>query len=106
MFERRTGARARPWLWFTLAGLALGLSLWALGFARAQDMGKTTLWWFALGGSLLAVCQSMSARAAARCWLLLCLVFGLDSAVQGVVRGFFGALPQPSGRLGTIRIRM
>ena len=96
MFERRTGARARPWLWFTLAGLALGLSLWTLGFARSQDAGKTTLWWFTLGGSLLAVCQSMSARAAARCWLLLCLVFGLDSAVQGVVRGFFGALPQPS----------
>ena len=91
------GARSRltPWLTFTLAGLLLGLSLWALGFARSQDAAKTTLWWFTLGGSLLALSQGISPRTAARCWLLLCLVFGLDSAVQGVVRGFFGALPQP-----------
>jgi len=85
-----------PWLWFTFAGVVLGLSLWTLGFARGQDAAKTTLWWFTLGGSLLALAQSLSARTAAKCWLLLCLVFGLDSAVQGVVRGFFGALPQPS----------
>ena len=83
------------WLWFSLAGLVLGLSLWSLGFARGQDAAKTTLWWFTLGGSLLAIARSVSTRSAAHCWLLLCLVFGLDSAVQGVVRGFFGALPQP-----------
>src|SRR5574343_107257 len=87
---------ARPWLVFALAGLLLGLSLWGLGMARGQDAAKTTLWWFSLGGSLLAISQSLSARTAARTWWLLCLVFGLDSAVQGVVRGFFGALPQPS----------
>jgi len=95
MPDRHPATRPRPWVWFVLAGLFLGLSLWALGLARSQDAAKTTLWWFALGGSLLALSQSLSPRAAARTWLMLCLVFGLDSAVQGVIRGFFGALPQP-----------
>ncbi len=85
-----------PSLWFTLAGAVFGLSLWTLGFARGQDAAKATLWWLTLGGSLMVLGQSLSPRAAARCWLLLCLVFGLDGAVQGVVRGFFGAQPQPS----------
>lgn len=85
-----------PWWTFALAGLFLGLSAWGLGLARSQDAAKTTLWWFALGGGLLALSQQFSARAAARIWLLLCVVFGLDAAVQGVLRGFFGALPQPS----------
>ena len=88
--------KLRPWIYFALAGLGLGLSLWSLGFARSQDAAKASLWWFTLGSSVLALGQSLSARTAARGWLLLCLVFGLDSAVQGVVRGFFGALPQPS----------
>ena len=88
--------KLRPWIYFALAGLGLGLSLWSLGFARSQDAAKASLWWFTLGSSVLALGQSLSARTAARGWLLLCLVFGLDSAVQGLVRGFFGALPQPS----------
>lgn len=95
MPERHPAARPRPWVWFALAGLFLGLSVWALGMARSQDAAKTTLWWFALGGSLLALSQSLSGRAASRVWLVLCLVFGLDCAVQGVLRGFFGVLPQP-----------
>ena len=95
MPERRPAARPRPWVWFVLAGLFLGLSAWGLGLARSQDAAKIALWWFTLGGSLLALGQSLSARTTARIWLGLCLVFGLDSAVQGVVRGFFGALPQP-----------
>ena len=95
MPDRHPAARPQAWVWFALAGLFLGLSLWALGLARSQDAAKTTLWWFTLAGSLLALGQSVSNRAAARTWLILCLVFGLDSAVQGVVRGFFGVLPQP-----------
>ncbi len=95
MPEGRPTTRPHPWVWFVLAGLFLGLSAWGLGLARSQDAAKTTLWWFCLGGSLLAVGQSLSARSSARIWLALCLVFGLDIAVQGVVRGFFGALPQP-----------
>lgn len=83
------------WLCFVLAGLFLGLSAWGLGLARSQDAAKTTLWWFALGGGLVALARQLSDQAAARIWLLLCLVFGLDIAVQGVIRGFFGALPQP-----------
>lgn len=83
------------WVWFVLAGLFLGLSAWGLGLARSQDAAKTTLWWFVLGGGLLTLGQQFSGRAAARVWLILCLVFGLDVAVQGVLRGFFGALPQP-----------
>lgn len=95
MPDRHTPGRPRPWVWFVLAGLFLGLSAWGLGLARSQDAAKTTLWWFALGGGLLALGLQLSGRAAARLWWLLCLVFGLDVAVQGVVRGFFGALPQP-----------
>lgn len=83
------------WGVFVLAGLGLGLSMAGLGFARVQDAAKTTLWWFTLGGSTLMLCQAWSARAAGRAWLLLCVVFGLDAALQGVVRGFFGAQPQP-----------
>lgn len=78
-----------------LAGVGLFLSMAGLGFARVQDAAKTALWWFVLGGSVLALCQAWSARAAGGAWLLLCVVFGLDAAVQGVVRGFFGAQPQP-----------
>lgn len=95
MPDRHTQTRPRPWVWFVLAGLFLGLSAWGLGLARSQDAAKTTLWWFALGGGLLALARQLSGLAAARIWLLLCLVFGLDIAVQGVIRGFFGALPQP-----------
>lgn len=87
-------ARA-PWWAFALTGLFVGLSAWGLGLARWQDAAKTTLWWFVLGGGLLALGQQFSGRATARVWLLLCLIFGLDVAVQGVLRGFFGALPQP-----------
>lgn len=95
MPERLPVTRHRPWVWFFLAGLFLGLSLWALGMARSQDAAKTALWWFALGGGLLALGQSLSGQAASRIWWVLCLVFGLDGAVQGVLRGFFGVLPQP-----------
>ena len=95
MPDGRTPTRPRPWVWFVLAGLFLGLSVWGLGLARSQDAAKTTLWWFALGGGLLALGRQWSGRTAARIWWLLCLVFGLDNAVQGVVRGFFGAFPQP-----------
>ena len=95
MPDRHNRARPRPWVWFVLVGLFLGLSAWGLGLARSQDAAKIALWWFVLGGSLLALGQCLSGRAAARVWLVLCVVFGMDCAVQGVVRGFFGALPQP-----------
>lgn len=92
-----TAARApHPWRWWWLFGLALGLSAWALGFARAQDAAKTTLWWFTLGSVLMAAAAHLGPRAARRLWLFLSLWFALDMAVQGVLRGFFGANPQPS----------
>lgn len=96
MPERHPWTRPRPWVWFVLAGLFLGLSAWGLGLSRAQDAAKTTVWWFILGGGLLTLGQQHSEWTAARLWVILCLVFGLDVAVQGVLRGFFGALPQPS----------
>ena len=86
----------RPWRWWWLFGLALGLSAWAMGFARAQDAAKTTLWWFTLGSVVMAWAQQRSGASARRMWLLLCGWFALDMAVQGVLRGFFGANPQPS----------
>lgn len=90
------GVDARhPWRWFLLVGAFLAVSLALLRFARPQDAAKITLWWFALGGGLLAASHQISGRLASRVWLILCLVFGLDGAVQGVVRDFFGSQPQP-----------
>lgn len=86
-----------PWLVFAGTGLLLGLSAWALGFTRPADALKTTLWWFALGGSLLALSQTRSKKHLTLwVWWLLVAVFALDNAVQGVIRGFFGVSPQPS----------
>lgn len=85
----------RPWRWFLLAGVFLGVSLALLRFARPQDAAKIALWWFTLGGGLLAASRQVSGRLASRMWVILCLVFGLDGAVQGVVRDFFGSQPQP-----------
>lgn len=89
-------ARLRPWPLFVAAGIALGASLALLGFSRPQDAAKLVLWWFVLGGGLLGLAARRCGRVAGRVWLLLCLVFGLDGAVQGVLRGFFGAQPQPA----------
>ncbi len=94
--EASTSARVRPWWLLVAAGAFLGASLSLAGFTRPQDAAKLTLWWFLLGGGLLGLAQRRSGGAAGWVWLLLCLVFGLDGAVQGVLRGFFGAQPQPS----------
>lgn len=82
------------WVLFALTGAAMGLSLWVFGFARGADAAKTTLWWFTLGGSLLALSRSHFARWTAWIWLGLALCFGIDGATQGVIRGFFGVAPQ------------
>lgn len=85
-----------PWIVFAATGWVLGLSAWALGFVRPADAAKSTLWWFALGGSLLALANTRSTRLTTWVWWLLVGVFALDNAVQGVIRGFFGVSPQPS----------
>ena len=86
---------SQPWFSFTLVGLAIGFSSYAFGFSRLQDATKTALWWFLLPGGLLSLCQLISGKSAARMWLIVCLIFGLDVAIQGVIRGFFGVNPQP-----------
>lgn len=84
------------WLLFALMGSGLGLSLWVLGFARAADAAKTTLWWFTLGGSMLAVGQAISPRLTSWIWCFISASFAIDGATQGVIRGFFGVAPQAS----------
>lgn len=84
------------WVLFALTGAAMGLSLWVFGFARGADAAKTTLWWFTLGASLLAITRGLSARWTGWLWFTLTLIFAMDGAIQGVIRGFFGVAPQPS----------
>ena len=86
---------SQPWFSFILVGLAIGFSSYAFGFSRLQDATKTALWWFLLPSGLLSFCQLISGKSAARMWLIVCLIFGLDVAIQGVIRGFFGVNPQP-----------
>lgn len=84
------------WILFALTGLAMGASLWAFGFSRGTDAAKTTLWWFTLGTSLLAISRAYSSRLAGGVWLAITVCFAVDGATQGVIRGFFGVAPQPS----------
>jgi heptose-I-phosphate ethanolaminephosphotransferase len=84
------------WILFALTGAAMGASLWAFGFARGTDAAKTTLWWFTLGTSLLALSRAYSSRLAGGVWLAITVCFAIDGATQGVIRGFFGVAPQPS----------
>lgn len=92
----RASLAGRAWAAFVLTGLLLALIGWTLGFARGADAAKTLLWWLTLGASLLGVARWRWPRLAPGLFLALCLLFGLDSAVQGVIRGFFGVSPQPS----------
>lgn len=91
----RTHAK-RAWILFALTGAAMGLSLWAFGFARGADAAKTTLWWFTLGASLLAIARPCSSRLAGWVWFVISVCFAIDGATQGVIRGFFGVAPQAS----------
>ena len=93
---QRASPAGRAWAAFVLTGLLLALACWALGFTRGADAAKTLLWWLTLGASLLGLARWHRPRLAGSVFLALCLVFGLDSAVQGVIRGFFGVNPQPS----------
>jgi heptose-I-phosphate ethanolaminephosphotransferase len=84
------------WILFALTGAAMGASLWAFGFARGADAAKTTMWWFTLGASLLAISRAYSSRWTGWLWLAITVCFAIDGATQGVIRGFFGVAPQPS----------
>jgi heptose-I-phosphate ethanolaminephosphotransferase len=86
----------RAWILFALTGAAMGVSLWGFGFARGPDAAKTTLWWFTLGASLLAISRAYSSRLTGWLWLAITVCFAIDGASQGVIRGFFGVAPQPS----------
>lgn len=86
----------RAWIFFIASGLLLGLSQWVLGFARPADALKTTVWWLTLGSALLSGARWYSPALTGSLALALYLIFGLDAAVQGLLRGFFGVNPQPS----------
>lgn len=91
-----TTSRRQAWLFFIFSGLLLGMALSLLGFARPVDALKTTVWWLTLGSALVAVAHWRSPRLAGAVALAVYLIFGLDGAVQGLLRGFFGVNPQPS----------
>ena len=83
------------WLRFIGFGLLLHAAAAAGGFMLAKDLAKMTLWWCVGGSALMLACQPLGARARQRVWLAMVLWWGLDIGTQGVVRGYFGAAPQP-----------
>jgi heptose-I-phosphate ethanolaminephosphotransferase len=83
------------WLRFLGFGLLLHVAAGAAGFMLAKDLAKMALWWAIGGSALMLACQPLSARARQRVWLAMVLWWGLDIGTQGVVRGYFGAAPQP-----------
>lgn len=85
----------RPWWRFAAFGLALHAVAAVAGFMLPGDIAKSALWWLALGSALLLAAERLGPRAAGRSWLALTLLFCLDIGTQGVVRGYFGATPQP-----------
>ena len=83
------------WLRFLGFGLLLHLVAGAAGFMLAKDLAKMALWWAVGGSALMLACRPLAPAVRQRIWLAMVLWWALDIGTQGVVRGYFGAAPQP-----------
>ncbi len=82
------------WRFAALGALLHGAAVLA-GFMEAKDLAKMALWWAVAGSALWLLCRRAGPRSARLAGLALTMLFALDIASQGVVRGFFGTDPQP-----------
>lgn len=85
----------RTWWRFAALGALLHGGAALAGFMEPKDLAKMALWWAVAGSALWLGCGRIGPRTQRGAALALCLLFALDIASQGVVRGYFGTDPQP-----------
>ncbi|MES2714239.1 MAG: phosphoethanolamine transferase [Pseudomonadota bacterium] len=83
------------WWRFAVLGALLHGAAALAGFMEPKDLAKMGLWWAVAGSALWLGCGRIAPRAQRLAGLSLTLLFALDIATQGVVRGYFGTDPQP-----------
>jgi heptose-I-phosphate ethanolaminephosphotransferase len=68
-----------------------------IGFVRSEDAAKSALWGITLGGVILLLgSKLLTLNWHKALWFFFGTIVVIDIAVQGVLRGFFGASPMPS----------
>jgi hypothetical protein len=83
--------------WGVLLLLVLFAGAALVGFVRPEDAAKSALWGLTLGGVILLLgSKLLSMNWHKAIWFFFGAVVVIDIAVQGVLRGFFGAAPMPS----------
>jgi heptose-I-phosphate ethanolaminephosphotransferase len=82
-------------LWTTLSGFMCMVSV-LLGFVRSADAIKSWVWFVLLSLILIKAMMLLKAKYTKYVFFVFVFLFFVDIAIQGVLRGFFGANPSPS----------
>lgn len=90
------------WWAFLAFGVALHGVAWAADWILLKDLAKMLLWWCTLAWAFAWSLASWKPQSLRWTWPVLAGWWSLDIAIQGLIRGYFGAAPEPSVLVETL----